>query len=316
MKRRFSCPVCRFNGFHTLFWAKDRMFGLAGKFRVVRCRSCGLVSLFPIPEAKQLARYYPARRYYAYDSRKKEGVFLKMRAYLVRLRYDPSLAARLMRSLLPEVPAMPTPVRRGNILDVGCGTADTLVLLKEFGWHTFGLERDKRAVEVARNRGVDDVKLGVYQDIARYPDRFFDVIRLYHVIEHIDDPLLCLRLIQKKLKKGGELIIGTPNEASLVSRLFGTYWYNLDTPRHVVLFCPKTLRHAVVEAGFGEVNIAFCSAGGLLGSVQYVLKETFHIDWNLVHTPLFVLLLYPIEWMLDALRMGDVFVLRARRLWL
>ncbi len=289
------------------------MFDLAGNFRVVRCQSCGLVCLFPMPDERRLAHHYPSARYYAYDSRRKEGFFSRVRNYLVRHYYHPNLATRLLRVVIPNVPAIPTFVSRGNILDVGCGTGDTLLLLKELGWETFGMDIDANAVTTAKKRGVDHVRVGAYQDIAKYPDNFFDSIRLYHVIEHIDNPLLCLKLMRRKLKKGGELIIGTPNIASLAARVFGTFWYNLDAPRHLVLFSQKTLRRAVLKSKYTQPEVEFCSAGGLIGSVQYMLKEKFGIAWNLIHNPWLIVLAYPFEWIIDKLRMGDVFVFRARK---
>lgn len=233
--------------------------------------------------------------------------FSRLRRYLIRRQYH----SGVLTGILPKVPAIPKGIKGGKILDIGCGTGDTLVLLRELGWETYGIDINAKAVTIAKKRGVDHVKIGFYQDISSYPDNHFDAIRLYHVIEHLNDPLQCLRLINKKLKKGGQLIIGTPNVESLVSHLFGTYWYNLDAPRHIVLFSPLTLKRAVIDSGFSSPHIEFCSAGGLLGSIQYILKEKFGIRWNLIDTQWLVLLFYPLEWLLDRMDKGDVFVLRA-----
>lgn len=287
------------------------MFELPGTFTLVECLRCSLVSLFPMLSRSQVAPYYPAKKYYAYDSKVKGSFFATLRTYLVRANNHPSPVSKILAMLLPKVPAIPDSLTGGKILDVGCGVGDTLILLKELGWETYGIDIDETAVAVAKKRGVDHVRVGFYQDISTYPDNFFDAIRLYHVIEHLDDPLQCLRLVNKKLKKGGQLIIGTPNIESLVSHLFGTYWYNLDAPRHLVLFSPRTLREAVVQSGFRVTHVEFCSAGGLLGSIQYALRDKFGINWNLIHTQWLVLLFYPFEWLIDRMKKGDVFVLRA-----
>ena len=127
------------------------------------------------------------------------------------------------------------------------------------------------------------------------------------------DPGDCLKLIQKKLKKNGELIIGTPNIDSLVSNIFGTYWYNLDAPRHLVLFNPKTLESTIRTFGFRIQQREFCSAGGILGSIGYVLSGMLHKKISFLENQMLVILMYPIEWMLDKLFLGDVFVIRARK---
>lgn len=287
------------------------MFELPGTFTLVKCQSCFVVSLFPMLSEAKMARYYPPKKYYAYDSKGKKSFFTLLRTYLVRANNHPILLSKILTTLLPKVPAIPYPIKGGKILDVGCGAGDTLLLLKELGWESFGMDIDEAAVVEAKKRGVDHVRVGLYQDISSYPDHYFDAVRLYHVIEHLDDPMQCLRLVKKKLKKGGQLIIGTPNVESYLAHLFGTYWYNLDAPRHLILFSPLTLQQAVVQSGLRVTRVEFCSAGGLLGSIQYILRDKFGINWNLIHTQGLVLLFYPIEWLIDQVRKGDVFVLRA-----
>ncbi len=286
------------------------MFELPGTFSVVQCRKCSVVFLFPILSQAQVSPYYPPKKYYAYGTAGKDNFFSQLRTYLVHHYYHPTILSAILTFMIPKVPAIPKQIKDGKILDVGCGAGDTLVLLKELGWETFGMDIDANAVSTAKKRGIDNVRVGAYQDIAKYPDNFFDAIRLYHVIEHLDDPIRCLRLVKKKLKKGGQLIIGTPNVESFLSHIFGTYWYNLDAPRHLVLFSPQTLKRVVVESGFSSPHIEFCSAGGFLGSIQYVLREKFGIRWNLIHTQWMVLLFYPFEWVIDRIKKGDVFVLR------
>ncbi len=287
------------------------MFELPGAFTLVKCHGCSAASLFPLLSETQVAPYYPPKKYYAYDSQGRKSFFTVLRTFLIRAKKRLTPLGNILTILLPSVPAIPDPIHHGKILDVGCGVGDTLILLKEFGWETFGIDIDEEAVAAAKKRGVDHVRVGFYQDISSYPDHYFDAVRLYHVIEHLDDPIRCLRLIKKKLKKDGQLIIGTPNVDSFLARIFGPYWYNLDAPRHLVLFSPHTLQQAVMKSGFSVTRVEYCSAGGLLGSIQYVLREKFGIRWNLIHTQWLVLLFYPFEWLIDKMKKGDVFVLRA-----
>ena len=164
------------------------------------------------------------------------------------------------------VPAMPSQ-KVGRILDIGCGSGDTLALLKSVGWDVYGLDIDAAAIRAAHKRGLKNVSLGTYENLKKHPDNFFEAIRLYHVIEHLNDPNNCLRLAYKKLKPGGELIIGTPNVGSLVARIFRRYWYNLDCPRYLHLFTPKTLRTLARKNKFYRHETTFVSAGGWVGSI-------------------------------------------------
>lgn len=307
-----NCPLCGFSTFKFLYVAYDRMLGLPGKFSVKQCSSCSLVFLDPRPTRESLKKYYPSKKYYAYTSSTKKGLFGILREYLVTHYYHPNLFSLFISTFIQNVPAMPSYVKNGNILDIGCGAGDTLVLLKNVGWDTYGLDMDEWALKNAKKRGLKNLRLGTYEALAKYPDNFFDAIRLYHVIEHIDDAVVCLRLIRQKLKKNGELVVGAPNVDSIVSRLFRSYWYNLDIPRHVILFSPKTLTKLAKKEGFSVQKIEYCSAGGIIGSIQYVLSSLLNTKIDLIHILFFVLLFYPFDWLLNKIGNGDVFVMRAK----
>lgn len=289
------------------------MFGLAGKFFLKKCNQCFLVFLDPQPVGSQFKKYYPSKKYYAYNKNDTKGFFEILREYLVKHYYSPNFLSLLITTFIKNVPAMPSYCRNGKILDLGCGTGDTLVLLKKLGWDVYGIDIDENAISVGKKRGLDNLKLGTYKDIVTYPDSYFDAVRLYHVIEHLDNPALCLSLIKKKLKKGGELIIGTPNMQSFTSLIFKSRWYNLDSPRHLFLFSPRTLRMLAEKEGYLVRNIEFCSAGGLAGSLQYFFEDVFGKKINLINNLPVVLLLYPIEWFLDKLSLGDVFSLKVTK---
>ncbi len=311
MEKNNSCVLCGFRESSVLFLAKDRMFDLPGTFTLKRCKKCQLVFINPQPKPSNLKMYYPSDAYYSYDVSKRKGLFGILREYLVKYYYKPTMLSSIFARLIQNVPAMPTWNRSRKFLDLGCGSGETMLLLKKLGWEVHGLDIDKNAIKYAKARGLTDARYGTYKDIANYKDGFFDAVRLYHVIEHLDDPRLCLKLIKKKLKKGGELIIGTPNVESFASRLFGRYWYNLDAPRHLFLFSPRTLRR-MVEKEFNITKIEYCSTGGIAGSLQYIFEDVLNKKINLLGKLWIVLTFYPIEWIFDKFGIGDIFVMRMR----
>lgn len=305
------CILCNHSDFELLYGSEDRMFNLPGLFYVKKCLRCSFVFLDPQPSSKLLKKHYPSKRYYSYTKSIKKGFFEILREYLVAHYYSPNFFSLLISTFIQNVPAMPSFVRNGKILDVGCGAGDTLVLLNKLGWDTYGVDIDLQAIRNAKNRGLSNVSMGTYKDLIKYPDNYFDAIRLYHVIEHIDNPSLCLKLIRQKLKKDGELVIGTPNVESIISKVFKSYWYNLDSPRHLFLFSPQTLSGLLRKNGFKIKNVEFCSAGGIAGSFQYMLGGVFGKKIDLIHKMYIVLLLYPFEWVLNKLSLGDVFTIKA-----
>jgi len=287
------------------------MFDIPSNFLLKKCSKCGLVFIDPQPFQKALKKHYPSKSYYAYRKTGKKGVFEILREYLVMHYYSPNLLSKFISTFIKNVPAMPSKNIKGKILDLGCGTGDTLVLLKKLGWETYGIDMDKNALFMGKRKGLKNLRLGTYQALSKYPDSFFDAIRLYHVIEHIDDPVKCVRLIKRKLKKNGELIIGTPNADSLLSFLFKKDWYNLDSPRHLFIFSPKTLKRLIKSEKMSAGSAEFYSAGGLPGSLQYYIEDKFGKKIDLIHKLPAVLLLYPLEWFLDKIKLGDVFTIKA-----
>ncbi len=313
INKSVSCPHCSSSQKKLLFVAHDLMFHLPGNFRINTCLNCGLTFIGNAPKPEDLEKYYPKMRYYSYRDQEEGGFFGALRSYLLQHYYKPTLLSRFISIVIHNVPAIPTYHMNGKIFDIGCGTGGTLIALRKLGWETYGVDIDTKTIKIAKTNGVEHAYVGTYQKLASFPDNFFDAVRLYHVIEHLYHPGDCLRLIRKKLKKNGELIIGTPNSDSLVSKIFGKFWYNLDAPRHLVLFNPKNLELAVRKYGFSVQKTEFCSAGGILGSLGYFFSEKFQRNVSFLANQWLVILVYPIEWILDKLSLGDVFVARARK---
>ncbi len=314
MEKITACIVCDSKVLIPLFETHDRLYDIEGTFFVKKCPRCSLVCIDPQPEGKILQKHYPSKKYYSYSGGSKKNVFSIVRDYLVKHYYNRTIVSRVFSWLFRDVPAMP--IKRGEkVLDVGCGTGNTLALLKELGSDVYGIEIDKKAVDVAKSRGLSNIKHGTYEDIDDYPDSYFNAIRLYHVIEHLPNPKLCIKLIYKKLKPGGEIIMGTPNYKSLASKIFQKYWVNLDTPRHLFVFSPETLSKITKDEGFSKIQIEFCSAGGITGSIIYVIGTVIKKNLNPENYVTFILIIYPLiypfEWLFDKLTMGDIFVLRA-----
>lgn len=290
------------------------MFNIPGIFNVERCHACGLVFQHPQPSQKILKKHYPHQQYYSYKKEIKglSGIIRQFRAYLIKNYYEPTILSKVFSILVKSVPAIPSKprVKPWRILDIGCGSGDTLLLLKQLGWDVYGLELDKNAVRSAKERGLANVKAGGYEKIASFPNNYFDSIRLYHVIEHLPDPRSCLKLIYKKLKLGGEIIIGTPNIDSAVSKLFGKFWYNLDIPRHLFVFSPNTLLVIVKAENFSHLSLMFCSSDGLGRSIIYTLNEILKKKTDTNKFTLLFFILYPFEWVLDKFKVGDIVILR------
>ena len=136
---------------------------------------------------------------------------------------------------------------RGRLLDVGCGSGETLRTMRDLGWEVEGLDPDPLAVRSGQALGLT-VQRGTLTECSYSPNRF-DAITMVHVIEHLHDPLSHLQQAYRLLKKGGLLVVITPNVASLGHRLFQRNWIHLDPPRHLHIFACPPLAVLVERAG-------------------------------------------------------------------
>jgi 2-polyprenyl-3-methyl-5-hydroxy-6-metoxy-1,4-benzoquinol methylase len=115
------------------------------------------------------------------------------------------------------------------------------------GWAVMGLEPSQDASKFARKELKLDVLTGFIDKKSFHSMRgYFDVITMWHVLEHVHEPQAALALVANKLEEEGLLVIAVPNIASLDARM---YWIALDVPRHLLHFTPETMEKLVNESG-------------------------------------------------------------------
>ena len=131
-----------------------------------------------------------------------------------------------------------------RVLDVGCGRGVLLHGFKEAGADVLGIEREGAGFD--QIDGIENLSL----DDLLEAGRRFDLIVIWHVLEHLPDPVDCLRKCRQLLVDGGSLFIEVPNFASFQSRLFKSNWFHLDLPRHLFHFTPGSLQKQLNAEGF------------------------------------------------------------------
>ena len=255
-----QCNICgndlleRLGDVEGTAYAPGRFFGL------YRCGKCQLVFIHPQPEPDELRALYP-EDYGPHDpgnlpgnaARKalmdtfREFVFLPDGTGHGRYRGLKSLLARLYNTFAYR--SIPAFIENGVLLDVGSGLGTYLFLLQKLGWRVHGIEANKNAALFAqRNLGLD-VREGGFED-AVFPENSFDVITMWHSLEHFPDPGRILRKVNTLMKSGGRLLIGAPNYASMDRKLFGRHWNGAEIPLHLFHFNPVSLQTALESAGF------------------------------------------------------------------
>lgn len=207
----------------------------------------------------------------------------------------------------------------GSILDVGCGNGERLLLFRERGWQVQGQDVDPKALERARERDLE-VHIGILSELD-LPANSLDAVIIYHVIEHVSDPLAVLKECHRLLRTGGCLALATPNIRSAGHRRFQSAWRDLDPPRHLHLFSPEALRSTVHKAGFEidrlwttSIHASSIARGSLdiRGSGRHDMATATRLDKHLGIALLFYQPLLSLQCMLGN-GVGEECVLKARK---
>jgi 2-polyprenyl-3-methyl-5-hydroxy-6-metoxy-1,4-benzoquinol methylase len=254
---------------------------------VVRCSRCGLVYLNPRPSRDRIGIYYPPN-YQANMlnllAKGKTNVIAKWGFGMVRRRRTPSK-------------------KTGRLLDVGCSNGAYLAAMREKGWDVEGVELDDDAVEYARkSRNLKVTQGYVEEALGQLAGNSFDVVTMWHVLEHVFDPAEALKQIHRVLKPGGVVMLEVPNYASPLVSLFKRYWFPMDIPRHLYQFTPASMKTMLTRAGFNSVGIKGVSSPEAIVWSAAAARQGSPIDFNngdiLRLNPVAMSLAFPVSWVM------------------
>jgi 2-polyprenyl-3-methyl-5-hydroxy-6-metoxy-1,4-benzoquinol methylase len=225
------CPACGASGGAT--------FELGGN-PLRRCQACGTVSALDYAD--------PAEVYidgYMFGQAGQFGIDVRhplFQQYLI------GVANRRLAIIEGA-----TALRRGKLLDIGSGTGEVLLAAHQRGWSEQGVEPERTAAAMARDRGVN-VNVSLLEQ-SGLPERSFDVVSAFHVLEHQPDSREFLATMARWARPGGFVTIEVPNWASVQRRRLREQWPHLRPREHLVHFTPETLARTFRAAGIEPVTV-------------------------------------------------------------
>ena len=179
----------------------------------------------PQPSPENLGRYYESNDYISHTDSKRS---LFEKAY----HFVKGIALKNKLNLINNCSSI-----KGNLLDIGAGTGDFLLTAKQNGWNTIGVEPSEKAKGIAIGKGIQ-----FSDSIEELESNSFDVITMWHVLEHVPNLEIQIKELKRLVKPNGTIIIAVPNFKSYDANYYGKFWAAFDVPIHFWHFSKTSIK--------------------------------------------------------------------------
>lgn len=230
------CPVCGSTRISARWVCRD-YYATGEEFQLNGCDDCGFRFTQDFPDETEIGRYYDSPEYISHTNTRHgvmNTVYHVVRSLMLR---------RKARLVLKE-----SRHKTGYLLDIGTGTGYFPYTMQKRGWKVKAVEKNDSARAFAKKHFNFDVGTDALLDTV--PDGTFDVITLWHVLEHLQPLNGMWEQFDRLLKQKGTLVIAVPNSDSYDARKYGNEWAAYDVPRHLWHFTPQTIEKLASKHGF------------------------------------------------------------------
>ncbi|NEM96369.1 class I SAM-dependent methyltransferase [Pontibacter burrus] len=224
-ERLNNCPVCGKEEFKNFLVVTDNSVSKES-FVIVECENCTFKFTNPRPDEESIGSYYESEDYISHTNTK-TGII--NRAYHVVRSITTKQKVELINRCSPG---------KGAILDYGCGTGVFLTACKKDGWQVRGVEPSTRA----REQAAETIGQTIATNLSELPDEKYQLITLWHVLEHIHQLNETIKELISHLTDDGTLIIAVPNADSHDAKQYKENWAAYDVPRHLYHFTQQTMK--------------------------------------------------------------------------
>tara|TARA_B110001454_G_scaffold216982_1_gene241292 strand:+ start:1884 stop:2720 length:837 start_codon:yes stop_codon:yes gene_type:complete len=196
-------------------------------FELKKNSKYGFLETTPLPDVSELVKYYETEEYISHTDSKRnlfEKVYHLVRNYAIK----------------NKITLINKEQTKGQLLDIGCGTGDFLFAAKNNGWKVTGIEPNEKARNIANKKNNNSVFDN--SQLNNLKENSFDVITLWHVLEHLPNLENDILIFKKLLKPSGSLIIAVPNYNSFDANYYKEFWAAYDVPRHLWHFSQNSIK--------------------------------------------------------------------------
>ncbi|WP_276368218.1 class I SAM-dependent methyltransferase [Chryseolinea sp. H1M3-3] len=221
-----NCPICNGKNFVPYLQCCDHSV-TQETFSLIKCTKCGLVITSPRPDDLEIQKYYASSTYISHLGTAQtllDRIYLFARSFTLRWKWS-----IVERNILPTL--------EKKILDFGCGTGEFLRTAKQHSWNVAGVEPS----ENARTQASPEVFNHIKSSLPNFSNQTFNVITLWHVLEHVSDLDSTIGDLKNHLTQEGTLFIAVPNHSSWDGKHYQEKWAGYDVPRHFWHFNSKNM---------------------------------------------------------------------------
>lgn len=230
-----NCPVCGSNNYIKVLTASDYL--VSGElFDIMECNDCSLRFTSPIPDENEIGKYYKSDKYISHA--KRITSIFDVVYKIVRI-FTLSSKRKIVKRISQK--------QSGTLLDIGCGTGDFLKIMQKSGWEVTGVEEGAEVREIAETNTDSTImnQKGFFKSEQKY-----DVITLWHSLEHLNTLTRFLEKISISLNANGVIIIAVPNYKSFDAEYYKQDWAAYDVPRHLYHFSFEAMVKLIGKFGF------------------------------------------------------------------
>lgn len=239
-------------------------------FELLHDEELDMLITHPQPSLEKLPSYYESVDYISHTDGNK-SLFEKMYQFVKTIALKNKL--KLINSQSPK----------GSILDIGAGVGDFLTVAKNDGWETIGIEPSDKAKAIAKNKGVSFV-----ESLSELESNSFDVITMWHVLEHVPDLENQINELKRLIKPTGTVIVAVPNFKSYDAEYYGKFWAAYDIPIHLWHFSKTAIKKIfakeelelkeVLPMKFDSFYVSLLSEKYKTGKMNFI--KAFFIGWK------------------------------------
>ncbi|HET8858462.1 class I SAM-dependent methyltransferase [Marivirga sp.] len=234
-----ECPICSASNLRNHKVVKDH--SVSGEsFNIMICDNCNFQFTNPRPNEHEIGKYYQSDDYISHSDKANTPINF---IYKIARKYALSSKKKIINKINKG--------KKGRLLDYGCGTGYFLETMDHNGWKAYGIEPN----EIARKNA--NPKLNIQADLEelKLKNKKFDIITLWHVLEHIHHINDTIKLLKSVLKEKGKIVIAVPNIESYDQTIFQDKWAAYDVPRHLYHFSQETMKTLMLKHGLNTKSV-------------------------------------------------------------